>query len=463
MRKTALILAAGQGTRMKSETPKVLHKVCGRSMLEHVLDAAKGSGAEQNVVVVGHGAEEVIEKTADPGLTFVHQKQQLGTGHAVLMAEHVLPEEGLVLVLCGDTPLITKETLQEFITYHAESKNSVSVLTAIFEEPYGYGRIVKDTQGRLLKIVEEKDADPEEKNIKEINSGMYCFDAASLKANLKKITNNNAQGEYYLTDLIEIAVKQNEKTGAYPVKNRDEIMGVNTRVQLAAAEGIMRRRINEKHMLAGVGMIAPEAVYIGTNVEIGKDTIIYPGAILSGKTVIGEGCIIGQNCRIENSTIGNGTEIQSSTVIDSKVGNNTSIGPYAYLRPKSNVGSEVKIGDFVEVKNASIGDGSKASHLSYIGDADVGKDVNIGCGVVFVNYDGVNKFRSTVEDEAFIGSNSNLVAPVHVERRGYIAAGTTVTRTVSEGTLVVGRPKERVIQGWGERKMEEKKEKKNVK
>lgn len=463
MKKAALILAAGQGTRMKSETPKVLHKVCEKSMLEHVLNAAKDSGTDENVIVVGHGAEEVIEKTESQGLTFVHQKQQLGTGHAVMMAEHVLPEEGLVLILCGDTPLITKETLQEFIAYHIETENSVSVLTAVFENPYGYGRIVKDPQVGLLKIVEEKDANDEEKKIKEINSGMYCFDAAFLKKHLKQITNDNAQGEYYLTDLIEIAVRQEEKTGSYPVKNRDEIMGVNTRVQLAAAEAIMRKKINEKHMLAGVGMIAPDNVYIGTEVEIGKDTVVYPGAILSGRTIIGEGCIIGQNSRIENSEIGNGTEVQSSTIIDSKVGKNTSIGPYAYLRPKSNIGDNVKIGDFVEVKNASIGDGSKASHLSYIGDADVGKDVNIGCGVVFVNYDGVNKFRSTVEDEAFIGSNSNLVAPVHVEKQGYIAAGTTITKTVAQGTLVVGRPKERVIQGWGERKMKEKKEKKNVK
>lgn len=463
MKMTALILAAGQGTRMKSETPKVLHKICGRSMLGHVLEAVERSGAENKVVVVGHGADLVIEQMQEPGLTFVHQKQQLGTGHAVMTAENVLPEEGLILVLCGDTPLITGETLKEFTEFHKKENNSISVLTAVLENPYGYGRIVKDSRGGLLKIVEEKDADDEIKKIKEINSGMYCFDAAALKRNLGKISDENAQGEYYLTDLIEIAAAQNEKTGAFPVKNNEEIMGVNNRVQLAEAESIMRRRINEKHMLEGVSMINPEAVYIDTEAVIGRDTVLYPGVIITGSSVIGEGCIIGQNSRIENSVIGKGTEIQSSTIIDSKVGDKTSVGPYAYLRPGSSIGSGVKIGDFVEVKNASIGDGSKASHLSYIGDADVGKDVNIGCGVVFVNYDGVNKFRSHVEDEAFIGSNSNLVAPVHVEKNGYVAAGTTITRNVPRGALVVGRPKDRVIPGWGERKMKEKKEKKNVK
>ena len=463
MTKTALILAAGQGTRMKSKIPKVLHQMAGRTMLSHVIRAARGAGIDQSIVIVGHGAEQVTEATAEPGMVFVHQREQLGTGHAVMVAEHAIPEEGILLVLCGDTPLITKETLTEFMDFHEREGNTLSVLTAIFENPYGYGRIVKDEAGGLLKIVEEKDADEETKAIREINSGIYCFDAAALKKNLSRITNNNAQKEYYLTDLVEIAVGQKEKTGAYPVRDQDEIMGVNTRVQLAAAAEIMRTRICREHMLAGVTMIDPKGVYIDMDVTIGRDTVIYPGAILQRGTEIGESCIIGQNCRIENSVIGNETEIQSSTIIDSRVGNHTSVGPYAYLRPKSEVGDHVKIGDFVEVKNASIGDGSKASHLSYIGDADVGKDVNVGCGVVFVNYDGVNKFRSTIEDEAFVGSNSNLVAPVHVGKRGYIAAGTTVTKTVPEGSLYVGRAKERVIPNWGEKKMKEKKEKNHVK
>lgn len=463
MKITALILAAGQGTRMKSDTPKVLHKVCGKTMLGHVIEAVDSVGADKKIVIVGHGADIVKAEMSEQALSFVHQTKQLGTGHAVITAEEEIPEEGLVLVMCADTPLITGASLKEFTEYHIKEKNSVSVLTAEIDNPFGYGRIVKDSQGQLLKIVEEKDATEDIKKIKEINSGMYCFDAAELKRNLGKISNNNAQGEYYLTELIEIAVAQNEKTGAFPVKNLDEIMGVNNRVQLAQAESVMRKRINEKHMLNGVSMINPENVYIDAQAEIGRDTVLYPGVIIKGKTHIGEGCIIGHNTRVVNSTIGDGTEIQSSTITDSKVGENTTIGPYAYLRPGSNIGNRVKIGDFVEVKNASMGDGSKASHLSYIGDADIGKEVNIGCGVVFVNYDGVNKFRTTVEDEAFIGSNSNLVAPVHVERCGYVAAGTTVTRNVKEGSLVVGRPKDRVIPGWGERKMKEKKEKKNVK
>lgn len=463
MKKTALILAAGQGTRMKSKTPKVLHKVCGKPMLSCVIDAAAGAGIEENIVVIGHGAVEVRERFAEAGVKFAVQEHQLGTGHAVMMAKDLLPEEGLVLVLCGDTPLITAGTLEKLIAYHERQGNTLTVLTARVEDPFGYGRIVRDDAGGLLKIVEEKDADEETKEIDEINSGMYCFEAGFLKNSLGKLTNDNAQQEYYITQLIEIALAEGAKAGAVAVKDADEIMGVNNRVQLADAEALMRRRINRRHMMEGVTFIDPAAAYIDFDVQIGRDTRIGPGVILRGKTVIGEDCEIGQNCRIEDSVIGNGVSIQSSTILESTVGDETTIGPCAYLRPHAHLGRKVKIGDFVEVKNASIGDGSKASHLAYIGDADVGREVNIGCGVVFVNYDGINKFRSVVEDDAFIGSNSNLIAPVHVEKQGYIAAGTTISRDVPEGSLVVGRPKERVIPTWGARKYNQKKEKKNAK
>lgn len=463
MKKTALILAAGQGTRMKSDTPKVLHRVCGKAMINHVIDAAGGAGTDEQIIVIGHGAEKVREETDREGLAFAVQEEQLGTGHAVMCAESLLPSEGLVLVLCGDTPLIKAETLSAFIDYHTEEKNTVSVLTAIFDNPTGYGRIVKGSDGCILRIVEEKDADEETKKIREINSGMYCFDAAFLREGLKSLQTNNAQGEYYLTDLIEFAVDGGRKSGTFPVENDEEIMGVNNRIQLSQAAEKMRNRINEGFMTEGVTFIDPKTVYIDGDVEIGRDTVVWPGAIITRGTKIGKGCLIGHNCRIENSVIGDGTDIQSSTIVDSRVGSNTHVGPYAYMRPNSNVGSDVKIGDFVEVKNANIGDGTKASHLAYIGDADVGKDVNIGCGVVFVNYDGIGKSRSVVEDEAFIGSNSNLVAPVHVEKHGYIAAGATITKTVPEGALVVARPKERVLEGWGERKLSQKKEKKNAK
>lgn len=461
MKKTALILAAGKGTRMKSKTPKVLHKVCGKPMLSHVMDAAAGAGIDENIVILGHEIDKITEYY--PGLNYVEQSPQYGTGHAVMCAEAKLPDEGMVLIMCGDTPLITSETLTKLIGFHIEEKNTVTVLTAVIDNPKGYGRIVKDGEGNIKAIVEEKDATDEIRQIKEINSGIYCFDAQFLKNSLSRLTNNTASKEYYLTQLIEIAVSDGEKTGALAADNPDETDGVNDRVQLAAAAKKMRAEINKAHMVAGVTIIDPETTYIDKDVKIGNDTVIYPGAILTGNTVIGEDCIIGHNCRIENSVVGDRTDIQSSTMTDAEVGSDTHVGPNAYLRPKAKVGNNCKIGDFVEVKNANIGDGSKASHLAYIGDADVGKDVNIGCGVVFVNYDGINKFRTTVDDEAFIGSNSNLVAPVHVKRHGYIAAGTTITKGVEEGALVVGRPKERVLEGWGERKMMQKKEKKNAK
>ncbi len=463
MKKTALILAAGQGTRMKSKTPKVLHEICGKPMLSCVIDAAAGAEIEENIVVIGHGAVEVRERFADAGVKFAVQEHQLGTGHAVMMAEDQLPEEGLVLVLCGDTPLITAETLEWLIAFHEREKNTVTVLTARMEDPFGYGRIVRDEAGGLKKIVEEKDADAETKEIDEINSGMYCFDAGFLKHSLGRLTNDNAQQEYYITQLIEIALAEGRKAGAFIIRLSEEIMGVNNRAQLAEAEALMRERINKAHMMAGVTFADPKTAYIDTEVRIGADTWIGPGVILKGKTVIGEDCVIGQNCRIVDSVVGNGVTIQSSTLLESTVGDETTIGPYAYLRPHAHLGRKGKIGDLVEVKNANIGDGSKASHLAYIGDADVGRDVNIGCGVVFVNYDGINKYRSVVEDDAFIGSNSNLIAPVHVEKQGYIAAGTTISRDVPEGSLVVGRTKERVIPTWGSRKYNQKKEKKNAK
>lgn len=455
----AIILAAGQGTRMKSEQPKVLHRVCGKPMLSHVLKNVAEAGIEQRIVVVGHGAHQVTEVIMEPGLLFVTQQEQLGTGHAVMMAEKQIPEAGTVMVLCGDTPLITKETLRQFLSFHREGKYAVSVLTSIVQNPTGYGRIVKDENGALLRIVEQKDASPEETQIHEINSGMYCFKADLLKKYLHQLTTDNAQREYYLTDVLRLAVSDGERAGAFSVQDETEILGVNNRIQLSEAEAAMRRRIAEKLMLEGVTMIDPKTVYIDAEVEIGRDTVIYPGTIITGNTKIGEDCLIGQNCRINDSVIGDRTRVQSSTILDSQVGCDTTVGPYAYLRPGTKLGDRVKIGDFVEVKNSNFGNGSKASHLAYIGDADVGEGVNVGCGVVFVNYDGIYKHRTTVEDHAFIGSNSNLVAPVVVEKYGYVAAGSTITKRVPSGALAVAREKERLIEGWGERKMKKKEKK----
>lgn len=447
----ALILAAGKGTRMKSKYPKVIHKVCGKEMVNHVIGASKNAGVDEVITILGHEAEIVKEKLEKGTLT-VMQTEQLGTGHAVKMAKDYIDDEDTVLVLCGDTPLIKEETIKKLFDYHKDNKYHATVLTTIIENPTGYGRIIRDENDDLLKIVEQKDATDEEKETKEINSGIYCFNGKSLRESLELIDNNNAQNEYYLTDTIKIIREKGNKVGAFNGSKIEELMGVNSRVELSKAEQIMKQRINELHMVNGVTIIDTTSTYIECDVEIGNDTIIYPGVMISKNSKIGSNCTIGMNSKISNSKIGDNTTIENSTIIDSEVGENTSVGPYAYLRPNSKLGNNVKIGDFVEVKNATIEDNSKASHLSYIGDAHVGKDVNIGCGVVFVNYDGKNKHKSIVKDGAFIGSNSNLVAPVTINEKGYIATGSTITKDVPQGALAVARKRQENKDGWVERK-----------
>lgn len=447
----ALILAAGKGTRMKSKYPKVIHKVCGKEMVNHVIGASKNAGVDEVITILGHEAEIVKEKLEKGTLT-VMQTEQLGTGHAVKMAKDYIDDEDTVLVLCGDTPLIKEETIKKLFDYHKDNKYHATVLTTIIENPTGYGRIIRDENDDLLKIVEQKDATDKEKETKEINSGIYCFNGKSLRESLELIDNNNAQNEYYLTDTIKIIREKGNKVGAFNGSKIEELMGVNSRVELSKAEQIMKQRINELHMVNGVTIIDTTSTYIECDVEIGNDTIIYPGVMISKNSKIGSNCTIGMNSKISNSKIGDNTTIENSTIIDSEVGENTSVGPYAYLRPNSKLGNNVKIGDFVEVKNATIEDNSKASHLSYIGDAHVGKDVNIGCGVVFVNYDGKNKHKSIVKDGAFIGSNSNLVAPVTINEKGYIATGSTITKDVPQGALAVARKRQENKDGWVERK-----------
>ena len=446
----ALILSAGKGTRMKSALPKVIHKVCGKEMVNHVIEVSKKAGAKEIVAILGHGSEQV-KSVLSADIYTAMQTEQLGTGHAVMMATEYIEDTDTIVVLCGDTPLVKPETLQNLFDYHIDNEYHTTVLTTIVENPTGYGRIIRDNDNNLLKIVEQKDATPEEAATKEINSGIYCFNGKSLKDALSKITSYNAQNEYYLTDTIEIMRSAGLKVGAFNGANIDELMGVNSKVELAKAEEIMRKRINELHMVNGATLIDPNNTYIESDVEIGNDTIIYPGVVLKGNTKIGSNCTIEMNSSIDNSVIGDNTKIDKSTIIDSTVGNNTTVGPYAYLRPKSNIGNNVKIGDFVEVKNATIEDNSKASHLTYIGDAHVGKNVNIGCGVVFVNYDGKNKFKSIVKDNAFIGSNSNLVAPVVVEEKGYIATGSTITQDVPEKALAIARERQVNKLGWNKK------------
>jgi bifunctional UDP-N-acetylglucosamine pyrophosphorylase / glucosamine-1-phosphate N-acetyltransferase len=439
----AVVLAAGQGTRMKSKLYKVLHKVCGKPMVQHVVDQLSALELEKLAVVIGHGADKVKEELKGDNIHYVLQAEQLGTAHAVQQASSILEnEEGLTLVVCGDTPLITSETLDKLLHHHEETKAKVTVLTAIAEDPTGYGRVIRNDKGLVERIVEHKDATPAEREVKEINTGIFCFDNRSLFDALKLVKNDNVQGEYYLPDVLEIIKERGESVAAFQAGSFDESLGVNDRVALATAERLMRKRINEQHMKNGVTIIDPETTYISTDAKIGQDTLLYPGSLILGESVIGESCTIGPHTEIKDSTIANSTVIRQSVVHDSTVGNEVNIGPFAHIRPSSDLGNQVKIGNFVEVKKAQMGDGSKASHLSYIGDAEVGKDVNLGCGSITVNYDGENKHLTKIEDGVFVGCNSNLIAPVHIKKNSYVAAGSTVTDDVPENSLAIARARQ---------------------
>lgn len=438
----AVILAAGQGTRMKSKLYKVLHPVCGKPMVEHVLDQISGLHTEQIVTIVGHGADKVKSQLGERS-AYALQEKQLGTAHAVIQARSILEEkEGCTLVVCGDTPLIQTETMEALVNHHKETNAKATILTAHAENPTGYGRIIRGDDGSVTRIVEHKDATEAERAVKEINTGTYCFDNKALFEALKNVSNENVQGEYYLPDVIEILKAAGETVSAYQTESFEETLGVNDRVALSEAERIMRARINERHMRAGVSIIDPQNTYIGPDVSIGADTVVQPGTILSGNTSIGEDCIIGPNSEVVDCAIGDRTVIRQSTAANSEIGSDVNIGPFAHIRPKSFIQDEVKIGNFVEIKNASFGKGSKASHLSYIGDAEVGSNVNMGCGSITVNYDGKNKFLTKIEDDVFVGCNSNLVAPVTVKKGAYIAAGSTITNEVPEESLAIARARQ---------------------
>ncbi|MBE6112373.1 MAG: bifunctional UDP-N-acetylglucosamine diphosphorylase/glucosamine-1-phosphate N-acetyltransferase GlmU [Peptococcaceae bacterium] len=447
MKTTAVILAAGQGTRMKSKLPKVLHKALGKPMVQWVIDCLSQAGVEDKIAVLGHGGDQVAS-VVEGQAVIVYQTEQLGTGHAVMQAAPALPADNdCVLVICGDTPLLRAQTIQALIEKHQAEGNAVTLLTAYAENPTGYGRIVRQEQ-QITAIVEQKDADEQQKLIKEINTGTYCFDQKFLLQYLSALDTNNAQKEYYLTDLIKIANLHNLPVGGFVLADFNESLGVNNRIQLSQAEAILRQRKCEEIMLAGVTLIDPSATYIGADVVIGNDTIIYPNVVLEGKTVIGSDNVIGMNCRFVDSQIGNGNDIQSTVITESKVGNGCKIGPMAYLRPGTALADNVKIGDFVEVKKSQVGEGSKIPHLSYVGDSIVGSKVNIGCGTITCNYDGVHKYQTVIKDGAFIGSNTNLVAPVTVEENAFIGAGSTITKDVPDSALAVTRADLRVKENW---------------
>jgi bifunctional UDP-N-acetylglucosamine pyrophosphorylase/glucosamine-1-phosphate N-acetyltransferase len=438
----AVILAAGQGTRMKSSLYKVLHPVCGKPMVQHVLDQVSKLDLAKIVTVVGHGAEKVTSELGESS-EYALQSEQLGTAHAVMQAASILEnKEGTTIVICGDTPLITAETMSSLLAHHQETNAKATILTAKAEDPTGYGRIVRNEEGTVEKIVEHKDATESERSITEINTGTYCFDNQELFRALSNVSNDNVQGEYYLPDVIEILKKEGKIVSAYQTVSFDETLGVNDRIALSQAEKIMKQRINREHMKNGVSLIDPDQTYISAEAVIGRDTVIYPGTMILGETVIGENCIIGPNTEIKNCRVENETTIRQSVAHDSEIGNRVAIGPFAHIRPSSSISDDVKIGNFVEIKKSTMGNGSKASHLSYIGDAEVGADVNLGCGSITVNYDGKNKFLTKIEDGAFIGCNSNLIAPVTIGKGAYVAAGSTVTNDVPEKALSVARARQ---------------------
>ncbi|EOB9204863.1 TPA: bifunctional UDP-N-acetylglucosamine diphosphorylase/glucosamine-1-phosphate N-acetyltransferase GlmU [Staphylococcus aureus] len=448
MRRHAIILAAGKGTRMKSKKYKVLHEVAGKPMVEHVLESVKGSGVDQVVTIVGHGAESVKGHLGECSL-YSFQEEQLGTAHAVQMAKsHLEDKEGTTIVVCGDTPLITKETLETLIAHHEDANAQATVLSASIQQPYGYGRIVRNASGRLERIVEEKDATQAEKDINEISSGIFAFNNKTLFEKLTQVKNDNAQGEYYLPDVLSLILNDGGIVEVYLTNDVEEIMGVNDRVMLSQAEKAMQRRTNHYHMLNGVTIIDPDSTFIGPDVTIGSDTVIEPGVRIKGRTEIGEDVVIGQYSEINNSTIENGACIQQSVVNDASVGANTKVGPFAQLRPGAQLGADVKVGNFVEIKKADLKDGAKVSHLSYIGDAVIGERTNIGCGTITVNYDGENKFKTIVGKDSFVGCNVNLVAPVTIGDDVLVAAGSTITDDVPNDSLAVARARQTTKEGY---------------
>ena len=435
----AIILAAGKGTRMKSDLPKVLHKVAGISMLEHVFRSVNAIDPEKTVTVVGHKAE-LVEQVLAGQTDFVRQTEQLGTGHAVMMAEPVLENlTGQTLVIAGDTPLITGESLKNLIDFHINHKNVATILTAEADNPFGYGRIVRNQHDEVLKIVEQKDASDFEQQIKEINTGTYVFDNARLFEALKNINTNNAQGEYYITDVIGIFRENGEKVGAYTLKDFDESLGVNDRVALATAEGIMRRRINQQHMVNGVSFVNPHATYIDVDVEIAPEVQVEANVTLKGQTKIGAETILTNGTYIVDSVIGERAVITNSMIEESSVEDGVTVGPYAHIRPGSSLAKDVHVGNFVEVKGSSIGENTKAGHLTYIGNSEVGANVNFGAGTITVNYDGQKKYKTIIGDNVFVGSNSTIIAPVELGDNSLVGAGSTITKDVPADAIALGR------------------------
>jgi bifunctional UDP-N-acetylglucosamine pyrophosphorylase/glucosamine-1-phosphate N-acetyltransferase len=440
MRPTVIILAAGLGTRMRSALPKALHLLAGKALILHVLDAVKQIGPGKTAVVLGHQADRVREAMDGYAVEIVHQAEQLGTGHAVRQAVDIIAAaEGPVVVLCADTPLLTAGTLISLIEAHSRAKAAVTVMTAMAEDPTGYGRVVRGRSG-VMRIVEEKDSTAAQKKIREVNTGIYCFEKKFLLTALGGISNKNAQGEYYLPDTIGLARKKKLKVASVLSADPDEAMGINSRFDLSQAEMIVQARTNLRWMLEGITMLDPATVFIGAEVTLGRDTVLYPNVRLEGKTVLGEVCTVCPGSRIADSVLGREVTIKDACVIESStIADKASVGPFAHLRPGTVLGAGARIGNFVEVKKSVIGEGSKANHLAYLGDATIGRDVNIGAGVITCNYDGFRKHQTVIEDGVFVGSDAQLVAPVRIGKGALVAAGATITRDVPEDALALTR------------------------
>ena len=442
-----IILAAGLGTRMKSSKIKILHHAAGRPIVDYVLDLAGAVSSRPPVMVIGH-QHELVRQTIGDRARYAIQEQQLGTGHAVLQAADVV-EAKTILILSGDVPLTRPETLRQLIEKHRSEKNALTVLTVRLDDPALYGRVVRDESGAVARIIEAKDASDEQKKIEEVNAGIYVFEADDLFDNLRGLSTHNAQGEYYLTDLIAVLRNAGKRVGAVVAPAPIEAVGVNSRAELATVEAEIQRRVVARLMDDGVTFRNPNTVVIDSTVTIGADSVVYPYVTIEGKTTIGARCVIEPSVHLVNVTVGDDVHLRTGTVAEgAMVENNATVGPYAHLRPGTRLGKNARIGNFVETKKAVFGEGAKASHLSYIGDAEVGADVNIGAGTITCNYDGVNKNKTIIEDGAFIGSDTQLVAPVRVGKGAYVGAGSTITKDVPPDSLGLSRTPQRNIEGW---------------
>ncbi|MFC1835263.1 bifunctional UDP-N-acetylglucosamine diphosphorylase/glucosamine-1-phosphate N-acetyltransferase GlmU [Thermodesulfobacteriota bacterium] len=440
------MLAAGKGTRMESGFCKVLHQVAGRPMLSYVIDSVLSAGVERTVIIVGHQGDDVEERFKGPGIEFAEQQPQLGTGHAVAAArEHFVGSDEKILILCGDIPLIQPSSIRAFMGFHEELGSRLTVLTTLVEDPQGYGRIVRTETGEVARIVEQKDANETELAIREINTGIYIVDAGLLYSLIETLDSDNAQGEYYLTDIVDEATKAGITPHACVLRDSSEVMGVNTRVDLAAVSTIVWNRLRREMMLSGVTLLDPNLVYLDHGVKIGRDTVIHPGVTISGETEVGEGCEIESGAYISDCKVGDGVRILLGSRLESStIGDGTCVGPMAHLRPGSAIGKNARIGNYVEVKKSVVGDGSKASHLTYLGDSTIGRDVNVGCGTITCNYDGKAKHPTIIGDGCFIGSDVQFVAPVEIGDGSLIGAGSTITKNVPPETLAVTRAKQKM-------------------